>query len=402
MDEEISLINHPHTMQFRVIKVPEFIAKAWLNQPAGTQIGTINEPKSLKQQPNSNTQNSRQPASKKQRKDNLSSAGNQTRPDLSSSSAKASISISVEAPVRKIHSLPVTDRGNEPNDGVVISLSADPSSNTSNTTMRRPHLEGIVSASQSYLPDVIDPQYLEYLASRSSLDNRSSNKCEDDANSKDQSTGTMKPVLLSVAETNSMQKRFMGFDDNNNHGSDARLFKYFNTSSIDDMDEADGHNIPGSIYSSDTNVNNETSYPSAMGPDGGLQPQFLHPQLGAPPQSVSPGSPPLGGPMAGLGQRFQTPVGGPSPGVYGGQSPGHGGIGMGVSLTMSYEEAQEKLFHLFEAKGAEGVNFKDIQQNVKMAPVMLKKLLDQIAEPQRERLGKRTVFVLKSQYRVMK
>lgn len=63
------------------------------------------------------------------------------------------------------------------------------------------------------------------------------------------------------------------------------------------------------------------------------------------------------------------------------------------------EDAQASIFQAFEEHQGEGLTLKELQSAVSLPPPMLRQVLDRIAEPQRERLNKRTVFVLKAEYR---
>lgn len=68
--------------------------------------------------------------------------------------------------------------------------------------------------------------------------------------------------------------------------------------------------------------------------------------------------------------------------------------------SFNLREAQTKLFSLLELRGMEGATLKEVQQTLYPLPhATMKSLLDQVAEPQRERLGRTSTFVLKPQFR---
>eukprot|EP01054_Gregarina_sp_Poly1_P010072 Gregarina_sp_Poly_1__10071@NODE_67_length_16383_cov_69_023903_g57_i0_p3_GENE_NODE_67_length_16383_cov_69_023903_g57_i0NODE_67_length_16383_cov_69_023903_g57_i0_p3_ORF_typecomplete_len382_score51_90TFIIF_beta/PF02270_15/0_014TFIIF_beta_N/PF17683_1/0_08TFIIF_beta_N/PF17683_1/8_4e03_NODE_67_length_16383_cov_69_023903_g57_i055356680 len=66
---------------------------------------------------------------------------------------------------------------------------------------------------------------------------------------------------------------------------------------------------------------------------------------------------------------------------------------------LSTEEGQAKLFRFFESKGNQPASMKEVVNFLGTTQTFTKQLLDQIAEPVRERQGKRVSFILKAEYR---
>ncbi|EZG70152.1 hypothetical protein GNI_056410 [Gregarina niphandrodes] len=73
----------------------------------------------------------------------------------------------------------------------------------------------------------------------------------------------------------------------------------------------------------------------------------------------------------------------------------------GAVSDSQMEAASAALFKLFETSATEDgtLGLRDIQQNIHLPPHHLRKLLEQLTEPQRERLGRRSLFSLKPQFK---
>eukprot|EP01056_Protomagalhaensia_sp_Gyna25_P001735 Protomagalhaensia_sp_Gyna_25__1734@NODE_1908_length_1427_cov_47_574928_g1568_i0_p1_GENE_NODE_1908_length_1427_cov_47_574928_g1568_i0NODE_1908_length_1427_cov_47_574928_g1568_i0_p1_ORF_typecomplete_len344_score68_66TFIIF_beta/PF02270_15/1_8e04TFIIF_beta/PF02270_15/0_0082Rrf2/PF02082_20/0_09TFIIF_beta_N/PF17683_1/0_21_NODE_1908_length_1427_cov_47_574928_g1568_i0671098 len=83
---------------------------------------------------------------------------------------------------------------------------------------------------------------------------------------------------------------------------------------------------------------------------------------------------------------------------------GAGGSGVGFPrkkrrLTqLSTEDGQAKLFRFFETKGGQPASMKEIVNYLGTSQTFTKQLLDRLAEPVRERQGKRVSYILKPEY----